>query len=400
MSSPKNNKITKLSYAKAQFQPLLKPAFWLAATLLSLLLVVVWEYWHNPSWQKALLELASGTENNATVATKETESAFSEELKYSDPDVLAAESGYTSEELAAIADIDNVDLLLNGSQTETPVAISPQPKKQQQKSDKSSTPERETLYEQLVREQQANANKVELIPQPPKPKSNSQVKNPFLEESQALLNTNGYDRSGLYLNPNNSSGNSLLNSNNESTTANNQRTSQQSTELSSLQQALNALTAVDSESETGESQVREETRERESLAQSSPTNNNLQIDAGNGYQNGVTPFNRSNNYSSYGQVNSPTQVNSFTYFTQPQTPNLTPSPVQVTPGSANTYGQFSNQRTTVTNPYNASLNNSSVQPSQIQPGQLNPTPNSNSNTRRRYPGRYIGGGEINTFSNP
>ncbi|MEC4896327.1 MAG: hypothetical protein SAL07_16280 [Oscillatoria sp. PMC 1051.18] len=399
MSSPKSKVPTKLRYFKAQFQPLVQPAFWVSAGLLSLLLVVVWEYWHNPSWQKALLELSPGTENNETVATSEPETAFTEQLKYSDPDILAAESGYTSEELAAIADIDNVDLLLKGLESQTPVETLPQPSNQKKKSDKSSTPERETLYDQLVREQEANANKVQLIPQPPKQKSISKPTNPFLEESQAWLNTNGYNESGLYLNPNNSQGNSLLSSNTESTTANNKTTQQQSTELNSLQQALNALTAVDSESQTGENQIREEDSERESLAQNSP-GNNLQIDARNGYQPGVTPFNRVNNYSSYGQGNSPTQVNSFTYFTQPQAPNLAPSPVQVAPGSANTYGQFSNQRTTGTNPYNASLNGSTVQPSQVQPSQLNPNPNSNSNRRRRIPGRYIGGGEINTFSNP
>lgn len=104
-------------------------------------------------------------------------------------------------------------------------------------------------------------------------------------------------------------------------------------------------------------------------------------------------------------INNPT--NSYTYLTQPQSVPVQPTVPATLPSAPVIPGNYympqystglPSQNTGVTNPgFNSTLNNSAVQPSQINPPnsiQTRPT------SGQYVPGQYIGGGQINTFSNP
>lgn len=95
-------------------------------------------------------------------------------------------------------------------------------------------------------------------------------------------------------------------------------------------------------------------------------------------------------------------INSYTYLNQPQVPTVVAPPVQINPSvttvTPNNLGQSPFQSTIPSTGYsNPGFNPNSVN-SGLQPYQMQ-TP-SNFSVPRPIPGRYIGGGQINTFSNP
>ena len=111
------------------------------------------------------------------------------------------------------------------------------------------------------------------------------------------------------------------------------------------------------------------------------------------------------NYSSTPGVSSAPPSNSFNYLTQPQPDSSLPSGIDpgvptapsiapVVPSSNlnPNFGQSSFQGQN-----NNGFNNSGFSGNAVQPSQLNQQPFS---VPRRVPGRNIGGGQINTFSNP
>ncbi|WP_190552230.1 hypothetical protein [Trichocoleus sp. FACHB-591] len=113
------------------------------------------------------------------------------------------------------------------------------------------------------------------------------------------------------------------------------------------------------------------------------------------------------NYSSTPGVSSAPPSNSFNYLTQPQPDSSLPSgiapvvpdapaiaPVVPSTNSNPNFGQSSFSGSQNNNGFNNSGFSGNAG---IQPSQLNQQPFS---TPRRVPGRNIGGGQINTFSNP
>lgn len=121
---------------------------------------------------------------------------------------------------------------------------------------------------------------------------------------------------------------------------------------------------------------------------------------GQGYTPSPYPIPGATSYNVPYGTNNP--VNSYTYLNQPQVPTIVAPTVQVNPSvtnvTPNNLGQSPFQSATpstgYSNPgFNPNAVNSGLQPYQMQ------TP-SNFSIPRSVPGRYIGGGRINTFSNP
>ncbi|HEY9749155.1 MAG TPA: hypothetical protein V6C63_10785, partial [Allocoleopsis sp.] len=123
--------------------------------------------------------------------------------------------------------------------------------------------------------------------------------------------------------------------------------------------------------------------------------------------NAIAPSGNSGiNYSSPPGVSSAPSVNSFNYLTQPQPDSTVPvgvAPVVPTAPSIAPVIPSSNLRSNFRQSsfqgnQNNGFNNSGFSDNAgLQPSQLNQQPFS---APRRVPGRNIGGGEINTFSNP
>lgn len=121
---------------------------------------------------------------------------------------------------------------------------------------------------------------------------------------------------------------------------------------------------------------------------------------GQGYTPSPYPVPGATSYNVPSDPSNP--VNSYTYLNQPQVPTVVAPPVQINPSvttvTPNNLGrspfQSTNPSTGYSNPgFNPNAVNSGLQPYQMQ------TP-SNFSIPRPIPGRYIGGGQINTFSNP
>jgi len=370
MSTP-NQTPAYLRYLKARLKPFGRPAFWASAMGLLLMLFFAWEYWNNPG------EFSfKGAKKIAALTNQSDEPKLS------------------SDELAAIsADIDSSSVLLSEVDTSNvlPLATLPNQASQDQNS--------EGLFSQILR-QQAEAKSKQEQKSPAQTGTTQQRQpstNPFATSAQELLNTGLF--SGSYLATNSNSTNRQSSSSATGATADsalgfnsvngNGNTNRGAVPLNPLENALNRVTPANNPTTaTG--------------IQSSANVQNQALPAPS-YQ-GQTTYPPATVPGATGYNTSPTTPpapqNSYTYLAPAQPGMSVPGTVSGAPvptGMPSTVGQYSTQpygqSNGVSNPgFNSPQGNLGVQPSQLnQPNYTTPRP---------IPGRYIGGGQINTFSNP
>ncbi|MEW5858958.1 MAG: hypothetical protein AB1861_16505 [Cyanobacteriota bacterium] len=375
-----------IRYLKARLRTFTRPAFWGSAIALVMMVIGVWEYWVHPEWLNSLVE---GETENGQVDSADNPS--------DDPNL--------SQESSAIgADIDNLPVLMQEFNRGAAKAGK----------DKAKDPTQpEGLFEQLTRNP-ATASNTESTAQPEAiagiPKAPQNLNNPFLTSAQNLLNT------GLNASPQPNTGAFLgLTPTNQqagipTTTAtstpnlgfgvpNLTNQNQNALPVNSLQQALNQNSA-------------------NQAANTSPSGNTSQQALPNSTSTGqmappppsalanTTGYTTPSTTTSNATQGSSTP-NSYTYLTQPQalppvaapavpvTPQIAPP---VAPITTSNYGQYPSGENSQTSGFNTNSGfGSNIGNSGAQPGQLSQP---NFTTPRSIPGRYIGGGQINTFSNP
>lgn len=341
-----------IRYLKPKLKALTRPGFWISATILGLVLLFIWEVWSNPQW----LSGDQGGSNKQEAKDKASDKPLS-------PDDVAAIG----------ADIDNLPALMQEFTGKSASA--------KKKSSEKAKPE--GFYDQMMRQQAAaqalSAPKVAGVTQQAPQTSN----NPFGLYPQ--------DSSSIGLMPNANSRLMSAAPNNMDATRgaispvdfNTLPANQQnSASVRALQQVLDQNPATSTVPAQGSANASGQT------SVNTPT-----------FTNSVVPPQTSGYSTNTGYNNQPTQTinnapNPYIY------PNQSVPVAPVVPVAPSNYGQyptvpqvpvqtggFNNNPT-----FNSNLNNTGVpQPQLSQPSNL-------SNTRRI--GRTIGGGQINTFSNP
>lgn len=376
-------------YLRARLRPFTRPAFWGSLSVLSLIGLFAWEAWQHPEW------LFKDPEDTTPIA----------------------DTTLSNEDSAVAADIDNLQLLMK-ELDDADVSAAPLKLGQQ--------PETQSLLDDLLRNQAAEAAKIADNAQATEPANLPLTAyDPLGVETQAQSNNRSFYDGGV--SPRSKQvpartwgvgGTNLANSTLQSPTA---------TQVSPLQAALDRLGSNNSSSTSApnQTQINTPASNTNSLGQTTqPTgllpgqvsqsvNSGYSTLPGQGVQP-TSPYAGTSNYSNMpAQVVQPgspypgypgygvapatsNPVNSYTYLNQPApvpgVPAVQPVVPQVAPVTQGNYGVpvYQNQA-----PVNAVPNNFGA--TQVQPSQLTPSPFS---VPRQIPGRYIGGGQINTFSNP
>ena len=359
-----------IRYFKARFRTVLRPAFWGSAIAISMVLFGGWQYWQHPEW-------LTGSGDEAT----ENEQSLSDESS------------------AIGADIDSLPVLIQEFNPTNPQGAG----KQKQK---SQNPKEEGLFEQLTRNKTAAPNTEstsQLLRIAPKDPQNST--NPFATSAQELLNAGPLSNSGPLLGatPSNQQTETSATTATSSPAAgfkalNGDKPSQATMPGSPLQQGLNQTSTPLLSTSQPPANVSES-------SQATPTST---------YTGQIAPPRTTTLPTTTGYSVPPTTTtnpnpNAYTSFPQPQSVPVVPvAPVPVAPPVApiitNNYGQYPsglpNQGSNIgTNSgFSSNVgNNSNVG----NPGvQSNPVTQPTSNFPRPVTGRSLGGGRINTFTNP
>ncbi|NEQ22701.1 MAG: hypothetical protein F6K28_26680 [Microcoleus sp. SIO2G3] len=360
MSLP-NHHPAYLRYLKARLKPFKRPAFWASASGLLLVLLFTWQYWKNPG-SFSILGGASVTGSNT-------------------PDVQPT---LPAEELAAITtDIDNSSVFLEefNRTNALPLTTASNQKPQTSSTEGLFAP---TLPQPEVTDSNpaSNSQTFSLNPQ-----QTVNTTTPFAQSAQGLLNPSSVSESVLFKNRNPT--NQQFSSSTTGTIADSPlgfNTSPATASVSPLQSALDRVAVTNALRATNGSQTSSNIQR-----QASPT---VTYQAPTTYPATTVP-------GTTGYSVAPTTLpNSFTYLVPPQPTTSVPGAIPTTPVVPTTtgnYGQYSSQPPSqvngVTNPgFNSTLTNPGSQSSQLnQPTFTTPNP---------IPGQYIGGGQINTFSNP
>ena len=400
MSAPNRQKSPQLRYWKVKLQPLSRPAFWLSGTGLSIVLLLAWQYYSNGESRAKFLQLVNLAPESGINVTKEQPEEKTQVIDYAS----------TVEELEATLEVDNSFLL----QREL------NPNRRNRRGNQSSqvevpTPDTDEVLSRFL------PNQVQA--------SSEAQSNQETNSTQDLLKASGlnifYDNNLLGSTSSSSQSSNSLTNPSQSNFNNNSRPSSltYSSNGSSerevtitenpLQQALERLATTQTETPSPQEveQASENTSESESTTlQANPlvnvtgqvtTTATTQPLLGTGTaQDNPNPT--TNNFNSFtyltqSQVNNPNPSQPGTTLPTPLYPSaVTPVPV---PNSSNNFGypQQSNAPNStdvprmITNPgFQRNFRSPALQP-------LQPVP---STPPRRIPGRYIGGGQINTFSNP
>ena len=398
MSAPNRQTSPQLRYWKVKLQPLFRPAFWLSGTGLCLILFLAWQYYSNTESRAKFLQLVNLAPESSINVTKEQSEEKSQVVDYES----------TVEELEATLEVDNSFLLQRELNPNRRNRRGNQPSQVE-----VQTPDTDEVLSRFLPTQAQSSSEAQ----------SNQEKN----KTQDLLKASGldifYDNNLLGNTPSSNQSSSSLTNPSQSAVNNNSRPSsltyssngadgsQGSRTENPLQQALERLATTQAEqvSPQGEAQTSENIPESEvetlqanplvTVTGQIPPTTTTQPLLGTGVdQNNPNPT--TNN------------LNSFTYLTQPQVNNpnayqpgttipnpLYPSAVPPVPNNSNNFAypqqpnalNSTNVPRMITNPgFQRNFRSPALQP-------LQPVP---STPPRRIPGRYIGGGEINTFSNP
>ena len=400
MSAPNRQKSPQLRYWKVKLQPLSRPAFWLSGTGLSIVLLLAWQYYSNGESRAKFLQLVNLAPESGINVTKEQPEEKTQVIDYAS----------TVEELEATLEVDNSFLL----QREL------NPNRRNRRGNQSSqvevpTPDTDEVLSRFL------PNQVQA--------SSEAQSNQETNSTQDLLKASGlnifYDNNLLGSTSSSSQSSNSLTNPSQSNFNNNSRPSSltYSSNGSSerevtitenpLQQALERLATT--QTETPSPQEVEQASENTSESESTTLQANPLVNVTGQVTNTTTTQPLLGTGTAQNNLNPTTNnFNSFTYLTQPQVNNPNPSqpgttlptplyPSAVTPvpvpNSSNNFGypQQSNAPNStdvprmITNPgFQRNFRSPALQP-------LQPVP---STPPRRIPGRYIGGGQINTFSNP
>ncbi len=389
--SPPHQVPAYLRYLKARLEPFRRPTFWLSTIGLLLVLLVAWEYWDDPNWLSTIWgNQVSGSDNQDTT-----------------PEL-------SSKELAArLADIDSSSVLLKEFDPTTALPLAPIPNQESQNSNSQGLRQQGQANS---RQEQKNSTQTGTS----QPTVNSS--NPFATSVQEFLNIGSVSGGSLIPNPqtaNRESSSSRAGATADPTlgfnSLNSLNTNQGTAAVSPLQDALNRVAAATPSPAANQTQT-----PANAQSQALPASN------AQGYQGQLSyPPTTSTvtvpgatGYNAAGQLTYPSMTvpgaagyntypitptapqNSYTYLTPSQPLTGIPATVPmapVAPGIPGNYGSYPNQPPGqpygVSNPgFNSIQGNPGLQPSQLsQPTYTTPRP---------IPGRYVGGGQINTFSNP
>ena len=319
-----------LRYLKARLWNLARPSFWGTAIFLSVIGLVIRQYWTNPSF--FFMVRTQNPEN-----TKPLESFLSEEEK------------------AIAADIDNLPVLFYDSRQQNLSATVSKPKK------KTQVDQEQVSLENLVKQRNNLQNQDGFYSGTTKQQSFSpKIENPFLQQANKLLELNNFGSSKQFLqiNPANktSSGSlistSFLNSGILNSTQSNSL--QNPTPTNALQKALNQLESKNQQ-------------QQQTLSQSSLQNN---------IASPIVPSKESANFNP--NINNPgLPINTSTPISaigQLQSPYNNPTPP---PRFVNNYDrlniQTNTQINTQTNIRNLPPNSYNTYVSAPQPVNVNPT---------------------------
>ena len=387
-------------YLQARLRVFGQVEIWGAVLAIAGFFFLGWQYWNNPQWLEAqedagpndglssLLDPSSNPDNNNPLS----------------PDDQAAIG----------ADIDSLPVLMNELKKGGTAAQG------QNAANANQANQPQGLFDTILRQQEEAKKKPpapSLLSSAPKEPANESQPNPFLTPLNLLGNSNSNNTANIGLptvarsnaNNSNSSDSSFLNlfNPNNGTGSNPNNSNNNPPQASVLETAIRNLSG------TGNSANNSANNTANNTAQTAPTN---LPQSGTG---SVPPSSTSLTVTSGSAGNS--TPNAFTYLNQPNSvpqgystplvpaPTALPSapttvpivPTTTVPGlptGPTTSGVNSNGVGAFRPPSNSTLNNSAMQPSQLA------SPNQNQfNTRpapRPYPGRAIGGGQINTFSNP
>lgn len=359
-----------VNHLKARLRAFKRPMVWGPSVILLLIVFFTLEYWFNPQW----FENTPGTAN--------VEGGFN-------PSV-------SSEDGAIGADIDSLPLLLN-QLNEAPSTPAPD---QNQQPDKVAT--KPSLFSELLKsgnpsatlnENSQSSNSLPASPttSPLLSSTSGLPTQPLVGATPGLTSTSSPSAfsSSLLTSSGGPTTSPSLNLPNASSPSSPARVSalQTAIEQSQLQ---NNSTATAPNATTGESGTSTPTS-------SQPFNPSSAI---------APSGNSGINYSSTPGASSAPPGNSFNYLAQPQSDSTVPSgiaPVVPTAPSIAPVVPSSNlnsnfRQSSFQGNQNNGFNNSGFSGNAgLQPSQLNQQPFS---APRRVPGRNIGGGEINTFSNP
>lgn len=392
-----------LRYFKARLRPLARPQFWLALTVLSLVGVFAAAYFTNPE------QFAFGENNqNAAPATGNGNQTVDTTL--------------TPEEKAIAADIDNSAVLEQDLLTIPSLQLTPETQKEQ------------GLFDEFMKQRQANDGTGSSgSQQTQKSLAEQSLSNPFSikpQDTPSVVNPvvpNLFNPGASAPNPANSTtqnpGSATVN---PLQSALDRQAGNNSTLVNPNGTPINPLQSALDRNPTGNSTIASPQTGTPTTQLPQNPNGLRQQDGlanqlGTQFYPGATgqpttptsPYYSPNGYTPLpGQVNSPVSpvpngtgynlppgytsnsINSYTYLNQPQ--NATGVPVA--PGNAGQYLPNTVPGSGLYNPgYNSNVANPGLQQPSAAQVQTQPPPFSVPNS---IPGRNIGGGRINTFSNP
>jgi hypothetical protein len=156
--SPRRYPPAYLRYLRARLWNLGQPAFWGTAIFLSVLGLVIREYWANPDF------LAFWQKNNQVARQKPNDSSLS------------------PEDRAIAADIDNLPVLINDAQ-QSNLLVLPSTQKQTSQENKSKSLLNDLISKQQEAAKNAKSNSVGIVDNVPA----SNVTNPFVAQAESLL---------------------------------------------------------------------------------------------------------------------------------------------------------------------------------------------------------------------
>ena len=327
-----------IRYFKARLIPLKNPMFWGSIGILVLVSLCLFQYWRNPT----LLTLALNETEIAGNYTEEFNDSFSE-VPVSD------------DELVLGADLDNIELLLSELRNTQLLNSAPLSSKKKSKR-KPQSSQQQGLLDQILSQRQAN----------PETSSNQFNNNLLGLTTTEIPKVRTYNSSPT-TNNNRRSRSSYSRYNSSNLRHNNSNLVP--TQAHPLQEAVNRLYTVNSETKNTPTQSSNTTNR----TNSTPANNNIL----SGQINNSTTFLgrvNSNNNSTTGIT---LQPNPYNYLNQTQPVNRTPNYFgQVTPQGFN---QINRTTATDNSRFTSNLTSPGIQPTQIQQNRLN-RPNFN-NTR-------------------
>lgn len=357
-------------YFRARLRLLAQPAFWVSSVVLVLTLMFAWEYFLNPESISSSVKNTGNAEKEQAVDAEDT-----------------TQENQSNRDNAAIGiDIDNLQLL------ETQLNREQEPSTATLPNFSSNVDNQQGLLEELSRKQKQSNNEAKAISDAGKtsftevsatPKnSQNNVNNPFAPSTADILNKN------LPSNNNSIMGVNLNRDTSSNSSQNSPLVSPLTAALKEVQTNSNSTAPNNSRNPANASR-----QEINSLPSANQQITQLPNNSSPDPTNGLYPNSSANN-----------PQNAFTYLTQPQpipaVPEAAPipqalpvAPVAPTNSNIEQYTiQTPTQNSRGANPNFTTQMDSGLQP--IQSSQPNFT------APRPIPGRYIGGGEINTFSNP